>query len=118
MSEWQLVHRFLEWIDPLNFSSSTNSDTARPAALVLTSVLSEWQAKQSALSMARPGGGGHKQKTRRQTHAPRHMSRPRITVQPTQQEVHAVVGENDRGKTNDGNPCGAFAFPAPHKAAV
>src|ERR1017187_1080973 len=118
MPVWQLVQRFLAWIEALNFASSTNNETALPAALVLVSDISEWQTKQSALSMARARDTGHKQRVSMQTHAAHHLSGPCITVQPTQQEVHAVVGKNDGGKSDDGNPGGAFAFPAAHKATV
>src|ERR1017187_1326853 len=118
MSVWQLVQRFLAWIDALNFSSSTNNETAVPAVLVLVSDMSEWQTKQSALSMARACDTGHKQSVSMQTHAAHHLSGPRIAVQPTQQEIHAVVGKNDGGKSDDGNPSGAFALPAAHKTTV
>src|SRR5271169_325231 len=77
MSVWQLVQRFLEWIEALNFASSTNNETALPAALVLTSDMSEWQTKQSALSMACACGTGHKQRVSMQTHAAHHLAGPR-----------------------------------------
>src|ERR1035441_8435694 len=101
MSVWQLVQRFLAWIDVLNFSSSTNSETALPVAFVLLSDMSEWQTKQSVLSIARACETGHKQRVSMQTHAAHHLSGPCIAVQPTQQEVHAVVGENDGCKSDD-----------------
>jgi hypothetical protein len=86
------VQRFLAWIECENFSSSTNNETALPGPFVLTSVLSEWQAKQSELSMARRALRGPQTQCQQQATLPAIVHRC-ITVLPAQQEVHAKVGE-------------------------
>ena len=58
MSPWQLVQRFLPWMDFSNTAWSTNSDRGLPPGPAVSSVASPWQPKQSALSMAAGGGAG------------------------------------------------------------
>src|ERR1039457_4111812 len=47
MSAWQLMQSFVLCADNFNLAASTKSEIALPAELVLNSVLSPWQSRQS-----------------------------------------------------------------------
>src|SRR5437763_1185157 len=49
MSAWQLAQVLVLWMPARSLASSTNRETSLPAALVLVSVLSEWQSRQPLL---------------------------------------------------------------------
>ena len=46
-SAWQLAQVLVLWTEAASLATSTNKETSLPAALVLVSVLSEWQSRQA-----------------------------------------------------------------------
>jgi hypothetical protein len=54
MSEWQLAQVLVLWTEAANFWTSTNNETALPAAFVIVRVRSPWHSIQEVLLIAFP----------------------------------------------------------------